>query len=151
MSDQLKVQVRFKKVLWTCPKCSQEDIEDWNVGGGNDYEHDCSKCSFHFNQSGSNLWEYNGCLSYLKDDYESKKQEDIDTDKTKAFDDALYAKNNPPTYQEPSKEDLQNLYNEKMEEAKTYLQQYSSKATNTEFEAVKSEGIAKIEDTSKDG
>jgi len=29
--DRILTQIIFKKVLWTCPKCGQEDTEDFNV------------------------------------------------------------------------------------------------------------------------
>ena len=147
--DRVMSQVRFKKALWTCPKCSQEDTEDRNMSGGDSYEHDCSACSYHFNQSGNNMWEYNGCLGYLKDDYESKKQEDIDKDKQERFDNAVYDKKNPPPYQEPTKWEVEQMVNEKVDEAIRYLEEYGDKSADFEFLKLKSDIIQEISETDK--
>ena len=114
--DRVSVQVEFKKALWTCPKCSQEDTTDMYVQGGNDYEHNCSKCGARFNQSGSNMKEYNGCLRYPIADY-SKVSEKAKTDeKTKRFNDWVYEVKHPPAYIEPTKEILEQLMAEKQAE-----------------------------------
>ena len=47
--DRIRIQIQFRKAIWTCPKCGQEDFEDFNIAGGNIYEHNCSKCNVWFN------------------------------------------------------------------------------------------------------
>src|SRR4030042_584267 len=68
-ADRVSVQVEFKKFIWLCPVCGQEDIVDANVGGGNEYIHTC-KNGHTFNQSGPNMKEYNGTLRYTPEEYE---------------------------------------------------------------------------------
>jgi len=105
-TDRVQVQVCFRKALWTCPVCGIEEIEDRNMSGGDSYEHTC-KNGHKFNQSGSNMKEYNGCLLYPKGQYETMKQKDIDAEKTKRMDDWIYEIKHPPVYVEPSVEDLE--------------------------------------------
>jgi len=125
--DRVQVQVVFKKFLWTCPKCGQEDITDANVGGGNTYEHDCSKCSAHFNQSGPNMWEYNGCYTLPKDEYDKKNEKDITTSKTAMFNKAVYDKKNPKPYVEPTVEIFEQLKAEKQAEIDSLQAQIDAK------------------------
>ena len=103
MGDRLITQIRFRKALWTCPKCGQEDVEDFNIDGGNTYEHTCSACSAWFNS----FKEYDGCIGYPKDDYDSKDQRDIEADKIEAFEKWRYDQRHPPEYKEPTTEELQ--------------------------------------------
>jgi len=105
--DRIMVQVRFKKVLWTCPSCSQEDEEDMNVAGGNTYEHDCSSCFAHFNQSNNNMKTCSGLVTMLKSEYDAKDEAEIAIEKQSVFDKTVYAWKNPPEYVEPTKEDLE--------------------------------------------
>ena len=107
MSDRIIVQVQFKKFIWLCPKCGQEDIVDAKVGGGNEYVHTCSKCAAEFNQSGPNMKEYNGSINYTPTEYESLKAEDLATAKKSRCDKWLYDWKNPPEYVEPTKADLE--------------------------------------------
>ncbi len=81
--DRVVVQVQFKKAIWTCPACGQEDIEDRPMGGGASYVHACSKCGNEFNQSGPNMKEYNGSINYTPEQYEKLKAEDLTAEKTK--------------------------------------------------------------------
>jgi predicted RNA-binding Zn-ribbon protein involved in translation (DUF1610 family) len=41
MNDRIRIQVMFRKAIWICPNCGQEDIEDRPIEGGASYEHDC--------------------------------------------------------------------------------------------------------------
>ena len=116
MDDRINIQVQFKKAVWTCPSCSQEDIEDRPMNGRAEYVHTCSSCSVKFNQSGNNMKEYNGCINYGIDEYNHKVQEDIDKEKQTRCDAWLYEVKNPPTYVEPSKEVLEQLKAEKQAE-----------------------------------
>ena len=141
--DRILTQIIFKKVLWTCPKCGQEDTEDFNVGGGNTYEHDCSKCSAHFNQSGPNMKEYNGCINVPVDEYATLTSQAIETVKQERFDSWVTEIKNPPAYVEPSKQDYENLYLEKAKEADEYLAKYATKATLAELTAMKDSIVAK--------
>jgi len=101
------VQVRFKKVLWTCPSCSQEDEEEMNVAGGNTYEHDCSSCLAHFNQSNNNMRVCDGLVTMLKSEYDAKDEAQITIEKQSVFDKTVYGWKNPAEYVEPSKEELE--------------------------------------------
>ena len=117
--DRISVKVEFKKFIWACPVCGQEDIEDAKVAGGNEYVHTCSKCSAKFNQSGPNMKEYNGCLSYPYDTYSTVKQMDIDKEKVKRCDAWIYEVKHPPVYVEPKSEDLQKEIDQKMQEVQS--------------------------------
>ena len=105
--DRVRIQVQFKKFWWTCPKCRQEDYEDAKMEGGNTYEHTCSKCEERFNQSNTNLREYNGVINYTPEEYETLKSEDLSTEKSSRLGKWVYEVKNPPAYVEPSKEDLE--------------------------------------------
>lgn len=135
--DRIMVQVRFKKFLWTCHKCAQEDVVEASMNGGNEYVHTCSACSAVFNQSGSNLRQYDGCYTTPQEDYTKLDETAVEKAKSDQFNAWLDGVKNPPAYVEPSKEDYQNLYNEKMAEATQYLDKYAEKATVEELEVVK--------------
>jgi hypothetical protein len=145
--DRVTTHVTFKKFIWLCPVCGVEEIVDANVGGGNEYVHTC-KNGHTFNQSGSNMKEYNGMLRYYED-MSKVSQETIDADKKKRCDDWNYEQKHPPAYVAPSQQDYINLYNEKLDEAKRYLEDYAKKATTEELEQVKTEGISKVNTVSK--
>lgn len=147
--DRVSVKVEFKKALWTCPVCKQEDVEDMKVAGGNEYTHTCSKCGMKFNQSGANMKEYNGCLSYPYTDYPGIKQEDITAEKVLRFDKWVYEIKNPPVYVEPTLEDLQNMYKDKVDEATKYLEEIAKKTTKIELEENKTEGKEKLDKVTK--
>ena len=110
--DRIQVRVEFKKAIWTCPKCGQEDIQDLIVSGGNDYTHNCSKCGQWFNS----FKEYNGCIQYPFDKYPDITTEDVDTQKTELCDKWLYEVKHPPVYIEPKPEDLQTEIDAKLQE-----------------------------------
>ena len=105
--DRIVVQVQFKKALWTCPFCKQEDVEDRPMGGGASYEHTCSACGKKFNQSGPNMKEYNGSINYSEAEYKSIADKAIEDEKTARYDAWIYEVKNPPAYVEPSKADLE--------------------------------------------
>lgn len=115
--DRTSVRVEFKKALWTCPVCQVEEVEDRPVNGGASYEHTCINGHI-FNQSGPNMKEYNGALSYPKDTFDSVKQEDIDTEKQTRMDKWIYDIKHPVPYVEPDNETLEKLILEKQEEIK---------------------------------
>jgi hypothetical protein len=101
--DRLSVRVEYKKALWTCPKCGNEDIEDMNPGGGNTYEHNCTVCNEWFNT----FKEYNGVLQYPYFDYEKVLPEDIEKEKAKRVDAWIVEIKNPPVPKELTKEELE--------------------------------------------
>jgi len=127
MADRINVQVVFKKFWWTCPVCGQEDIEDANVGGGNTYEHDCSKCAAHFNQSGNNMREYNNSVTMLKADYDLSTVNSITDKKTAMFEKWVYEVKNPKPYVEPTVEVLEQLKAEKQAEIDALQAQIDAK------------------------
>ena len=127
MSDRIMTQVRFKRVLWTCPQCKQEDIEDRSMTGGDSYVHTCSSCSEKFNQSCGRMKEYNGCITMLASEYETKQETDITAEKKKLFDDWVYGMKNPPKYVEPTKEELEKMRDEKAAEVAELERQISAK------------------------
>ena len=114
--DRVIVQVQFKKALWKCPKCKQEDVEDRPVGGGASYEHTCSACKAVFNQSGENMKEYNGSINYSEAEYEAIDDNGIEAEKKKRHEAWVTEIKNPPAYVEPSKEDLERMLAEKQAE-----------------------------------
>lgn len=103
--DRVRVQVQFKKVLWVCPVCGLEEAEDRNVSGGDSYVHTCAN-GHSFNQSGQNMREYNGTISYTEDEYAKVTEKDLSDVKTSVFDSWVYSIKNPPPYVEPTKEEL---------------------------------------------
>lgn len=136
MTDRIRVQIQFKKFIWTCPICGLEDIVDASMTGGNTYEHTCAN-GHTFNQSCGNMKEYNGTVNYTPEDYEKKTEEDIAVDKQKPCDDWLYQVKNPPAYVEPSKEDYKRMYDDHMAEAQQNLALFAEKATSEELVQVK--------------
>lgn len=143
--DRVSVRVEFKKAVWTCPICGQEDIQDLIVSGGNDYTHKCSKCGQWFN----NFKEYNGTLSYPYDDYLKVSDEIKDEKKKELCDKWIYEIKHPPVYVEPSLDDYQKLYNEKMDEATQYLDKIAKITTELELTKNKVEGKEKIDKVTK--
>ena len=133
MSDRIMVQVRFKKLLWVCPSCGQEDVVDANPSGGNTYEHNCSACDQWFNS----FKTYDGMLTIPQEEFDKKTEQDIVDDKTAQFDGWLYEVKNPPVVVEPSKEDLQSLYEQKVTEANRQLEILTEKLTSEELAVVK--------------
>ncbi len=125
MADRVIVQVRFKKAIWTCPDCSQEDVEDRNVAGGDSYIHTCSSCSKEFNQSGKNMKEYNATVDYPEDEYKTKDAEDIATAKQAKFTAWKNEKAKKPV--EPTKEELENMKAEREEEVVALTEQIAAK------------------------
>ena len=128
----VQVQVRFKKVMWKCPACGNEEAELMNVKGGNSYEHTCSKCGKGFNQSGDNMWVCEGAVNTPIAEYNTLKSEEIDTKVNAQFDEQLYQKKNPAPYVEPTPEIIQKLIDDKQEELSRLTVQ-------------KAEAVAKIE------
>lgn len=143
MADRVVVQVRFKKALWTCPRCGQEDWQDRSMTGGDSYVHTCSACSFEFNQSCGGMKVFESMLSYAPEDFEKKTEEDIATEKQALADGWLNEVKNPPTAVEPTKEDLQSLYEQKLAEANKQLEALSEKLTSEELAVVKASVEAK--------
>lgn len=118
--DRVKVQVEFRKALWTCPKCGQEDITDLNVGTPSVYEHNCSKCGA-WNNS---FKEYNGVISYPKDQYDNViKQKDIDIEKEYEVGKWEYDIKHPAPYIEPTPEDIQKQIDDKQIEIQSLTSQ----------------------------
>jgi hypothetical protein len=102
MSDRIRVQVIFRKGIFTC-ECGQEDIVDWSTEGGNTYENNCSVCG----KWNNSFKDYNGCLLYKKDEYERMDRETIEINKSSEVDKFLYDQKNLPPYVEPTIEELE--------------------------------------------
>lgn len=101
--DRVRIQIQFRKAIWVCLKCSQEDYEDLNVNGGNIYEHNCSKCGTWSN----NFRVYNDTLDFSPEEYDKIKQEDIINKKQEKFNNHLNILKNPIPYIEPTPEEIQ--------------------------------------------
>jgi hypothetical protein len=101
--DRIQVKVEFKKALWTCPVCSQEDYEDMNPAGGNTYSHNCSNCNEWFNT----FKEYNGVLSYPFEKFDLIDKETIAAQKNIAMVKWVTEIKNPFIPKEPTKEELE--------------------------------------------
>jgi hypothetical protein len=142
--DRVRIQVQFKKFIWLCPVCGLEDIVDAKMEGGNEYVHTCAN-GHSFNQSGPNMKEYNGTVNYTPEEYEKKTEEDVAVDKQKPCDDWLYSVKNPPAYVEPTKEDYQRMYEEKMAEAQVNLSLFAEKATEAELTILKTDAVAQVD------
>lgn len=126
MSDRIRIQVQFKKFVWTCPICAVEEFEDRPMEGGASYEHTCVN-GHKFNQSGSNKREYNGTVNYTEAEYAVKTDKDL-ADKKQAIVDAwLKEVKNPPPYIEPTREELEKLKAEKQEEVDRLQTQIDAK------------------------
>ena len=107
MADRIKILREFRRVLWVCPSCGQEDYEDFNVSGGNEYIHTCSNCSNKFNQSAGAMKEYNGTLSYTQEAYDELTEQEIEDAKDAQFSKWIYNIQHPLPYVEPTKEELE--------------------------------------------
>jgi predicted RNA-binding Zn-ribbon protein involved in translation (DUF1610 family) len=156
MADRLILQIRFKKGIFTCPDCGKEDIVDWSPAGPNEYENNCSNCG----KWNNSFRDYDGCKNYVVGEIdvvevlkgeEAKKEvaEKIIADKQLMVTTWLEQVKNPPPYIEPTKEDLQNMYSDKMNEAQNYLSKISEQATKEELEIITKEVI--IEETTIEG
>jgi predicted nucleic acid-binding Zn-ribbon protein len=115
--DRISVKREFRRVLWTCPFCLQEDYQDRKVSGGDEYVHVCSKCGKSFNQSGNNMKEYNGCLSYTLDEYSKVKEKDISNKKNELMARWVKEIKNPQVAVKPTKENLRQMKKERLDEA----------------------------------
>ncbi len=125
MTDRVKIQIQFRKAIWICPNCKQEDYEDFNVAGGNTYEHNCSVCDQWFNF----FKEYNGTLNYTLNEYPLIKEEDKALAKQILVDEWLYVVKNPPPYIKPTLEDLLKMREDKIKEADELTEQIALKDT----------------------
>jgi uncharacterized protein YydD (DUF2326 family) len=110
--DRIKIQIQFRKAIWVCPKCSQEDYEDLNVNGGNKYEHNCSNCGTWSN----NFRVYNDTLDFSPEEYNKIKPEDIIIKKQEKFNNHLNILKNPIPYVDPTPEEIQKEIDIKQEQ-----------------------------------
>lgn len=133
--DRVNVQVMFKKFVWTCPTCQAEDIVDANVGGDNTYTHTCVN-GHSFNQSGSNMREYNGCLSYTPTEYENETAEGKASKKAERVNQFIYDYKNPPVYVDPSAEDYVNMINDHMAQVEELGAKLKAKTTQDKINEV---------------
>lgn len=113
--DRVRIQVLFKKALWTCPVCKLEEWEDRPMDGGASYEHTC-KNGHKFNQSGNNMKEFNSSVSYTPEEYDTLKNEDLISEKQGKADAWLDSVKNPPPYVEPKISDYENMIADKQAE-----------------------------------
>jgi len=141
MADQIIIQVRFKKLLWICPKCQQEDVVDASVTGGNTYEHNCSKCDTWFNT----FKTYEGIYSIPKDEYDKIDSQALEDAKTAQFNTWLDTIHNPPVYVAPTQEEFENMYREKLAQAQDYLEKIADMATEAEVLSLQAEATSKID------
>jgi len=91
MADIATVQVRFQKGYFKCPSCGQEDIVDFNVEGGNNYEHACSNCS----TLNNSFKKFSSRLVYPLSVYETKTEQDLADDKDAMISSWIYDIKNP--------------------------------------------------------
>jgi hypothetical protein len=126
MADRIRVQVQYRKALWTCPTCKVEEWEDRPMEGGAEYTHTC-KNGHKFNQSCGAMKEYNGTVNYTPEDYDKLDPKDLETAKQKPADDWLYSVKNPPPYVEPTKQELEKMLAEKQAEVASLASQISAK------------------------
>jgi hypothetical protein len=103
MKDKVKIQRIFRRALWVCEKCGQEDFEDFNLAGGNIYEHNCSKCGTWSN----NFKEYNNIIYYTPEEYDKITEEDVTNAKNVLFNKWVNDLKNQPVYPEPTREQLE--------------------------------------------
>ena len=144
MADRTQIQVRFKKAIWVCANCGQEDFTDLNVSGGDTYEHNCSNC----NEWTNKFIRYSGSLNYSPTEYygnpdatpdpiPAKTEQDIADDKQALVDKWWYAYKNPPAYVEPSVDDHKNIIDGRMEEIRAELLRLKEKLTDQELQTYK--------------
>lgn len=107
--DRIKVQVCFKKGIFECPQ--GDEVVEWNVDGGNTYEHICKDGTWL-----NSFIAYNGVISYSEKEYEVLKAEDLITDKANKMSAWLTKKRNPPLYIEPSVEELESMKSDLIEQ-----------------------------------
>ena len=124
--DRIKVQVEFRKALWTCPVCGIEEIENRPMEGGASYEHIC-KNGHKFNQSAGAMKEYNSVISYPYTDYPTVTQKEIDDEKTVRMDKWIYEIKHPAPYTPPTKAELEKMRDDKLQEAEELQRQIDEK------------------------
>ena len=131
MADRVRVQVIFKKFLWLCPACGQEDVDDANVGSENVEEHDCSVCQAHFVRGKRNPDEHTFCINYTLEEYEKLTAESLANTKSNIMNSRVAEIKNPPVYQEPSVEVLEELKAEKQAEVDRLQTEINAKTLET--------------------
>jgi predicted RNA-binding Zn-ribbon protein involved in translation (DUF1610 family) len=124
--DRVRVQVQFKKFIWTCPVCGEEEILDANMSGQNVYTHTCSK-GHKFNQSGSNMREYNGSLTYTPEEYANLKDTDKVKEKKDKVDAWMYEVKHPVPYIPPTLKELEKMKADKLAEVEDLQRQINEK------------------------
>lgn len=103
------IVTEFRSIIWTCPKCMVEDIEDIPIGGGGSHEHDCSKCGTHFNgpigRPGRLL--YHGTVKHDPSEYATLDEKAVTKRKLGRINEWLAGVKNPPKAVEPTAADLE--------------------------------------------
>lgn len=132
--DRVRIQLMFRKIIFTCPKCGKEDIRDMKMEGGNSFENNCSECG----QWNNNFKNYDGCISYTQDEYDKLTDEDLVVKKDELVNKFIYDQKNPPPYVEPSVTDYQQMIDSRLEEINRYAQEVSAKFGKADLEVIKS-------------
>ena len=136
MFNRAKVQVQFRKGIWICEDCGQEDWQDFNVDGYNNvYEHNCSNC----NKWSNSFKEYNGYLSYTPEEYQTLDESVIVSAKQSLCDEWLVGVKNPPPppAPEPTPEDIQAMIDAKQAELDGLVEQKVQALVKIEEEKLK--------------
>ena len=102
-TDRTMVTIQFRKGIFECP--NGDEIVDWNVGGGNTYEHTCEGGKWL-----NSFKDFNGVIKLTTEEYEKADSKKLDELKNAEVTAWLEGVRNPPEYVEPSKEVCFKLY-----------------------------------------
>ena len=107
--DRTSVVTEFRSIIWTCPKCGQEDVEYMPIGGGGSHEHDCSACGQHFNGpiGRPGRLVYHGTVKTDPTEYAALDAKAVTERKRVRVTEWLAGVKNPPKAIEPTAADLE--------------------------------------------
>jgi hypothetical protein len=100
MPDRTRTQVEFAGLLWTCPRCSQEDYQPLDLDGGNKYEHVCSRCATEFNgpMGRPGYLRFHGHLNVDPKEFPDLDEKQIEERKLRIVTEWLEGVKHPPEY-----------------------------------------------------
>ena len=107
--DRTSVVTEFRSIVWTCPKCGQEDHQSLHIGGGDKREHVCSACGTWLNGpvGRPGYLVYHGTLKTDPSEYEKLDSKALSDRKQARVSEWINTVKNPPKAGEPTAADLE--------------------------------------------
>ena len=131
-ADQVRVQVRFQKLLFVCP----DGYEVVNNEGT--YEHTCADGSWT-----NNFVRHDGSISYSEKEYADIDEKTLNAEKDKRIEEQIYNLEHPPVVVEPTVADYQQMIESKMQEVEQMTEAVKTVATKAQLESIKASIDAK--------